>query len=136
MSRTEEYKTIITLPRPGLRGHFPMPRTDRAAQFAPFAALNGHSDEINETARLTDNMAELDENKIRDIDRVLQHVAANISSHPTISVVFFRPDKKKSGGAYLHFTGKLKRIDEYKRELVFADSSKIKIDSIFGVWYK
>ena len=46
------YEDIIHLPRPVSKTHPPMPIADRAAQFAPFAALNGHGDLIRKTQRL------------------------------------------------------------------------------------
>lgn len=55
-----EYDDIIDLPRPKSK-HEPMPMSDRAAQFSPFAALTGYGDAIDETARLTDHRIELSE---------------------------------------------------------------------------
>jgi len=45
------YDDIIGLPHPVSKKHPPMPLESRAAQFAPFAALTGHSDAIQETER-------------------------------------------------------------------------------------
>ena len=56
-----EYDDIIDLPRPKSK-HEPMPMSDRAAQFSPFAALTGYGDAIDETARLTDERIELSDN--------------------------------------------------------------------------
>ncbi len=134
MSATEKYAAIIALSRPISRTHRPMPQTDRAAQFAPFAALNGHSDEICETARQTDTLGDYDENKICEIDTKLRAIADSTEKQPSVSLIYFRPDAKKSGGAYVHFTGKLKRIDKYERVLVFTDTSKIKIDTICDIF--
>ena len=55
------YDDIIDLPRPVSKTHSPMPSADRAAQFAPFAALTGHGEAVKETARLTGKRIELDE---------------------------------------------------------------------------
>ena len=51
---TGPYDDIINLPHPTSAKHPRMPLSDRAAQFAPFAALSGHSAALVETARLTD----------------------------------------------------------------------------------
>ena len=50
----EEYDDIINLPHHVSKNHPPMPMMNRAAQFAPFAALTGYDAVINETGRLTD----------------------------------------------------------------------------------
>ena len=50
---------IINLPNPTSKNHPRMSLHDRAAQFAPFAALTGHDAAIKETARLTDERLEL-----------------------------------------------------------------------------
>ena len=43
------YDDIIQLPHPVSRRHKPMSRLDRAAQFAPFAALKGYDDVLDTT---------------------------------------------------------------------------------------
>lgn len=45
----DNYDDIINLPHPVSKTHPPMPMINRAAQFAPFSALNGHNDAIKET---------------------------------------------------------------------------------------
>ena len=55
------YDDIIELPHPTSTKHSRMPISDRASIFSPFAALTGHGDAIQETARLTDRRIELDE---------------------------------------------------------------------------
>ena len=47
---SDQYEDIIDLPRPVSTKHPRMSMEDRAAQFAPFAALTGHGDAIRETA--------------------------------------------------------------------------------------
>lgn len=48
------YDDILPLSRPMSKKHPPMPMEARAAQFSPYDALTGYSEEIKETARLTD----------------------------------------------------------------------------------
>ena len=126
------YDDIIDLPRPK-SAHEPMPMSDRAAQFSPFAALTGYEDAIDETARLTDARVELGESAVEELERKLIDLAARISERPEISVTYFVPDGRKEGGAYVTRTGKLKRIDELGRELVFADGARIAVGDIFFV---
>lgn len=50
---TGKYDAILHLPHHVSKKHPPMPMADRAAQFAPFAALTGYDAAIRENARLT-----------------------------------------------------------------------------------
>lgn len=72
-----------------------MPVSDRAAQFAPFAALTGHDAAIRETARLTEEKAELDENAKMIIDEKLRFVQETLSDQPEVTVTYFKPDEKR-----------------------------------------
>ena len=125
-----EYDDIIDLPRPKSK-HEPMPMSDRAAQFSPFAALTGYGDAIDETARLTDRRIELSEEERAELDYKQQYLAT--LDAPTVTVTYFVPDEKKSGGAYSTVTGFLKRIDEYERVLMLTDGRKIQLDAIFDI---
>ena len=49
MHMKEDYSDIINLPHHQSTRHPRMSMHDRAAQFAPFAALSGHSEAIEET---------------------------------------------------------------------------------------
>ena len=127
-----EYDDIIDLPRPK-SAHEPMPMSDRAAQFSPFAALTGYEDAIDETARLTDARVELGESAVEELERALAGIAARISERPDVTVTYFVPDGRKSGGVYVTRTGALKRIDELERALVFADGARIAVGDIISV---
>ena len=61
MSTWEKYRDMIDLPYPGESKHTRMPVRDRAAQFAPFAALTGFGAVLKETERITEKRIELDE---------------------------------------------------------------------------
>ena len=47
----DKYADIINLPHPTSKRHPRMSMLDRAAQFAPFAALTGFGDVIDDTSR-------------------------------------------------------------------------------------
>lgn len=123
-----QYDNIINLPhhQSATRPH--MSNYDRAAQFSPFAALTGHDEAIKETARLTDRKIELDEYTKEDLNSKLQILGDAPGTEVTIT--YFQPDEKKSGGAYLTITGCVKRIDEYEQTVVFTDRTAILIDQI------
>lgn len=105
---------------------------DRAAQFAPFAALTGHEEAVKETARLTDNRIELDENEIQLLDQKLQYLEAQ-SEAPVVEITYFLPDQRKSGGEYIEVQGRLKRIDPYSHSLRMEDGTEIPITDILKI---
>ena len=127
---TGPYDDIINLPHPTSAKHPRMPLYDRAAQFSPFAALTGHGDAIQETARLTETRIELDEDTKAVLDLKQQILADKIDEWPEVSVVWFRPDEKKDGGQYITTTGYLKKIDNIERVLRLADGTTIPLDNV------
>lgn len=128
-----KYDDIIHLPHhvSSTRPHMPMP--DRAAQFMPFRALTGYEDAVHETARLTDERIELTEDEKALLDMRLQKLADEIGSQPKVTLTYFRPDKKKAGGAYIHITGQLKKIDDYDGALILMGGERILIEDILEI---
>ena len=106
---------------------------DRAAQFAPFSALTGYDDVIDETARLTDGRIEMSEDARAVLDMKQKMLQRRIAEQPRITVVHFVSDQRKSGGSYRSFTGNLLRMDEFEREMVFADGTRIKVSDIIEI---
>lgn len=102
------YEDLINMPRPVSQKHAPMTLWNRAAQFAPFAALTGLDDEMAETARLTDEDRELTEDQIAELDRLLRQA---IEEDRPVTVTFFVPDDKKMGGSFKTCTGQIKKAD-------------------------
>ena len=100
------YDDIRHLSRPRYPGLPPMSVHDRAAQFAPFAALTGYDDAVEETARLTDEMVELEEGAVDELNRKINEA---VHSGGRVVVTYFAPDKKKSGGAYIKASGRIKK---------------------------
>lgn len=125
-----EYDDIIDLPRPKSK-HEPMPMSDRAAQFSPFAALTGYGDAIDETARLTGHRIELSEEERTELDYRQQYLSTLDAA--TVTVTHFVPDERKTGGAYVTHTGTLKRVDEVERAMVFADGTRVEMDGVIRI---
>lgn len=128
-----KYDDMLHLPHPTIPGHPPMPRSSRAAQFAPFAALTGHSDAIRETARLTDVRPVLDEARKAALDDRLRQLQACTALHPTARITYFAPDPAKPGGAFCTVTGAVKKLDTYTGLVVLLDGSRIPIADILAV---
>ena len=124
------YDDIINLPHPTSTKHPWMPMSDRAAIFSPFAALTGHAAAIQETARLTDQRMELDEDTKAMLDLKQLILADRIAERPEISVVWFRPDARKEGGQYVTTVGQLKKVDDIARILQLADGTTIPLDEV------
>ena len=130
---TGPYDDIIHLPHPTSSKHPRMPIADRAAIFSPFAALAGHSVAIAETARLTNQKAELDEDARAELDRRQAVLLEQIGQQPEVTVTWFQPDERKDGGAYVTTTGWLKKIDEIERVLVLTDGTRIPLEDVAGL---
>lgn len=126
----KDYSKIINLPHHQSATRKRMSNYDRAAQFAPFAALTGHDEAIKETARLTDDYMEMGEDRLGELSAKIQLLIDKLSEQPEITVVYFIPDERKSGGSYAEKTGVVRIIDEYERKLVFYDGDKILIDRV------
>lgn len=127
------YDDIIIHVRPVSLKHAPMPRAGRAAQFAPFAALSGYDSAISETARLTESEIIPDEERLALMDEKIHALLELIRDQPEITITYFEPDSQKSGGAYLSITGRIRRIDETCRQIIFSDRTVISMDSIYEI---
>ncbi|MBR1763896.1 MAG: hypothetical protein IJ746_00705 [Ruminococcus sp.] len=126
----DNYDDIKHLTRPQYDDLHPMSMHDRAAQFSPFAALVGYGDAVAETARLTDSRAELTEDEMFELNANLNRLLDSLDEQPEISVTYFVPDEKKSGGKYVEKVGVVRIYDSYANELVFTDKSRINIQAI------
>ena len=127
------YEDILNLPHHVSKTRPQMSMLDRAAQFSPFAALTGYDDAIKETGRLTDEKIEMDEDRKAALDMKQAYLIEMTDEQPEISITYFLPDAKKSGGAYVTVTGNLKRFDEYERLLILTDGKKIPMDDIADI---
>lgn len=127
-----KYNSIMGLPHHVSAKHRHMSMTERAAQFSPFAALNGYEDAVSETARLTDGRPDLDEYERDAIDRKLREIMESDEDLP-VTLTYFRPDAKKSGGAYLTLSGKVSDIDEVGRIVIMESGARIPVTDILGI---
>ena len=124
------YDDIIHLPHHVSRNHSQMPLRDRAAQFAPFAAMTGYEAAVGETARLTTERRELDAQEAEELNRRLTDLAARLPDRPEVTVEYFVPDERKSGGAYVTVTGRVRHISVPEKTLVMEDGAVIALEDI------
>ena len=128
---TFPYEDILDLPYPRPSKRAKMSMVERAAQFAPFAALTGFDSAIAETARLTGQRAELDESEKARLDEVLCSLSG--ASCRKVTVTHFVSDLRKDGGQYVTTTACIKKIDECNRRLVLTDGQSIPLDNILDL---
>ena len=127
------YDDMIDLPHPTSKKHPRMSIRDRVAIFSPFAALSSHGAAIAETARLTDQRMELNEDAKVELDRRQAVLLEHIGEQPEVTVTWFRPDDRKEGGIYVTTVGRAKKIDEFKRILSMVSGQKIVLDDIVQI---
>ena len=127
------YDDMLHLPHHVSENHPPMSRLDRAAQFAPFAALTGYDAAVRETARLTHRRIELDEEEKAVIDRRLALVRRRLPESTEVRVTYFVPDERKEGGRYVSVTGRVKKLDDQQRTVLLTDGTVIPVDGILSV---
>ena len=137
----EVYADIIGLPRHQSEKHPPMSLHDRAAQFAPFAALVGYDEIISEEARFTDRRITPGESELEELDRAFRRLSEQLASgrRPEVSVFVFIPDPSKAGGRYKTVTGRAKRLDLYEKKLILLgegsppEEISLEMDRILGL---
>ncbi len=127
------YDDIIRLPHYVSQNHPQMSMHDRAAQFAPFAALTGYEAAVGETARLTTERRELDAQEAAELNRRLTDLAARLKDRPEATIEYFVPDERKAGGAYVTVTGRVRNISVSERLLVMEDETVIPLEDVVSV---
>lgn len=130
---SEDYSDIIHLPHHESKNHPRMTLENRAAQFAPFAALTGYEDVIQETGRLTDGFIELDEDDKERLNQKVAELMSRIEEHPSVTITYFIPDSRKAGGSYATVAGQLKSVDEVQQIIVLEDGTIIPFDRILDI---
>ena len=133
MAEKFPYEDIVNLP-PHISKRHPQPSMmDRAARFAPFAAITGYEEMVLEEARVTEERVDLDEGAFSLLNEKLNMIQEFLDEEPEVTITYFEPDKRKSGGAYVSVTGTVKRIDEYEHLVIMDDGKKIRIGEIYNL---
>ena len=133
MRMNNRYDEIMGLPHHVSKTRPQMPLSDRAAQFAPFAALTGYDSAIKETGRLTDERIELDEEALAALDRKHQLLMDTLDDAPEVTIIYFQPDERKAGGQYVSATGTVKKVDTFGRRILLQDGTRIPLDSVYDL---
>ncbi len=122
-----KYDDIIGLEHHVSKTHPHMSVADRAAQFAPFAALTGYEEVIDEAGRLTQQRIHADEDRLAELDDALRAVLAQGGA---VKLVYFAEDDRKEGGSYRTIVGRIRKVDEVGRRLIMEDGIAISTDCI------
>ena len=128
-----KYDEIMGLPHHVSKTRPQMPMSDRAAQFAPFAALTGYDAAIKETGRLTDERIELDEGALTALNMRYQLLMDAFDDAPEVTITYFQADERKAGGKYITATGAVKKVDDFERRITMQDGSKIPMDEVLSI---
>lgn len=128
------YDDILNMPHHISAKHPRMDFLDRAAQFSPFAALTGYDAAIEETARLTEEKVELDEDRLKILDRKLSELMEGDLAKKKVSITYFVPDEKKKGGKYVTVSGNIKKLDKNSRQLILDDDTIIPVGEVTDIF--
>lgn len=109
-----------------------MSRTNRAAQFAPFQALSGFSENVKETERIVEKEIELDDEAKEILDQKLNFII-NFKYKLPITITYFVKDKKKEGGTYYKLSGIFAKIDVVEGFIILSNKKKIFLKQIFSI---
>lgn len=129
----QQYGDLLQMSYPVASTRVRMSNIERAAQFSPFSALTGYEDAVAETARLTENEKELDENRKSMINEKLTLLLQDHSSEQVVSFIYFQSDTRKSGGKYVTCTGKIQKIDLYQKKILLMDGTQIPIEQLYEI---
>ena len=127
------YDDLLDLPRHVSPTRPRMSSRERAAQFAPFAALTGYGSAIEEAQRRTDQRIELGEAERESLDRRMRALAEHLDERPEVSVIHFIPDRLKAGGRYVTALGVVRRLQPELGTLQLEDGMTLELDDIIGV---
>lgn len=129
---TENYDDIINLARPETKNREHMSRLNRAAQFAPFAALTGYAAAVSETGRLTEKKRELSSDEIAILERRINFLIEN-EINERIKIKYFKKDERKSGGKYLEIEEQFKKFDDINLVLTLDSGLQINFEDLYYI---
>ncbi len=128
------YNNIINLPNHVSPKRRRMTLSERSAQFAPFAALNGYEDAVTEKARVTEEKHELSEEQMDNISKKINLIQSRIFENPFVEIIYFKADEKKVGGEYRRITGNVNKILEKQHVILIGYNNFININDIYEIY--
>lgn len=123
-----KYDDMIKMQYRGVKNHRHMTLEERAIQFAPFAALNGFKEEIENASRIREDRVYLEEDAIKNIDEKLKYLKNNLMKK--VKITYFSQIYNEKG-VYKTIIGIIKNIDEINQYIVFENNVRINFTDIF-----
>lgn len=133
LKNIHDYSDIIDKPYQKSKRHRWMSKYDRAAQFAPFSALNGHKEIISDREKVFVQKKQLDDDQAKIIDAKLREINDKKAMHPLITVTYFDKNAQDDLGTYRKMKGYLKKIDTYQQTIIMEGEHVILIDDIYKI---
>ncbi|MBQ8898789.1 MAG: hypothetical protein IJY86_09995 [Clostridia bacterium] len=133
MKNNFPYADIVDLPRPVSKNHPEATMSDRAARFSPFAAITGYEEMVQEAARVTQRRIDLSEDEKARLNEKLNALLAGERENPGATFTYFVEDEKKSGGAYVTVSGKVRRVDLYFGWVELLGGERIPFEDILEI---
>lgn len=128
-----KYDSIIHNPHHVSKTRPQMTLLDRAAQFAPFAALTGYDDMVKETARMVDEKRDLSDEQLADLNFKTKYITEHLNDEPLVTITYFVPDDKKAGGTYITKEGKIRKFERYQKYFVFTDGTIVPLSDVWSI---
>ena len=123
-----KYDDIIDLPHYEPKYHKRMNKNQRAAQFAPFSALTGFAEKINEASKITEKKIELSSDEKEKINFFL--IKINKKQIKKAKITYFVSDIKKDSGKYITEIVNIKKIDFTDKSIKLLNNKKIYFNEI------
>lgn len=121
---TSMYQDIMTRPHPNSKAHLRMNRGDRAAQFAPFGALTGYQELIDEKAQRYAHKQYPDAAQVTLVTNELRQLQRQ--SRPVVTLNYFNDD----AGFYQSTTATLLQVDWNQGVVRLQDHDVIAIANV------
>ena len=129
-----KYDDIIHLTHHVSKNHPQMSNYNRAAQFAPFAALVGYEEAIEKSKESLVRRKELSDDKKQEIENLFNKIRLNVKESSEVIIEYFAlKDKNTDSGKYLTYKGKIKYIDDIERKIIFLNRKSIYIKDIYDI---
>jgi hypothetical protein len=123
-SDEHRYDDLLDRPHPISKNHRHMSLHDRAAQFAPFAALTGYNEAIDGSLQRGVPKTELSESQSEELNQQIIVLAEQIRSHPLAAVCYYHLPAENMHEKILH---KTKEMSSDAREMLLVQHQEAAI---------
>ena len=129
------YSDIINLPHHQSVRRPHMSIYNRAAQFAPFSALVGYDQMVQDTADtlLLDQRVILSEDQKGILDEKLKVLQEYLAEVPEVHITYFDENSNELGGGYISCFGAVRRVEYYPARLIMMDRREILVSDILDM---